>query len=289
MDAVELAQTYIHRWPAQENVLKDFLLPLGLDITHGFANTPVENSEVAKRRSSLHKRLVRLKHWAEGASKRSHQAGKRHDRLRVQFNSRANTLYRELGLYQSKLEMQGVPDHVLRREVKERKVTIDAEVEQLRVKEWRAYEQCNQEFRKQERYCKQQREVLRAWADVAAKERTMYELDHRKDQVMTVCKVALANLAMWVRDHYFPASYTHATWSRLVPFFRLPGCITRDATTLRVELRPFNDRALNGDLALLCARVNDASPRLPDGHLLCFTIHCPPTCPMLAAQEHPVT
>jgi hypothetical protein len=24
MDAVELAQTYIHRWPAQENVIKEF-------------------------------------------------------------------------------------------------------------------------------------------------------------------------------------------------------------------------------------------------------------------------
>jgi hypothetical protein len=42
--------------------------------------------------------------------------------------------------------------------------------------------------------------VLRALEDLDAKERTMYELDHRKDQVMTVCKVALANLAMWVRD-----------------------------------------------------------------------------------------
>jgi hypothetical protein len=136
MDAVELAQTYIHRWPAQENVIKDFLLPLGLDTNHGFAKTPAENSEVAKRRSSLQKRLVRLKRWAEGASKRSHQAGKRHDRLRVQLKSRADALYRELGLDQSKLEMQGVADHVLRREIKERKAVIDAELEQIRVKEW---------------------------------------------------------------------------------------------------------------------------------------------------------
>src|SRR6266481_7268563 len=76
---------------------------------------------------------------------------------------------------------------MLRREIKERKAVIDAELEQIRVKEWRAYEQCNQEFRKQERYCKEQREVLRALEDLKAKERTMYELDHRKDQVMTVC------------------------------------------------------------------------------------------------------
>ncbi len=47
----------------------------------------------------------------------------------------------------------------------------------------------------------------------------MYELDNRKDQVMTVCKVALENLAMWVRDRYFPPSYAQATWKRLLPFF----------------------------------------------------------------------
>jgi len=40
---------------------------------------------------------------------------------------------------------------------------------------------------------------------------------------MTVCKVTLANLAMWVRDHYFPSSYAQATWKRLLPFFQLPG------------------------------------------------------------------
>ena len=59
----------------------------------------------------------------------------------------------------------------------------------------------------------------------------MYEIDNRKDQVMTVCKVALANLAMWVHDHYFPPSYAQATWKRLLPFFQLPGTITQDATS----------------------------------------------------------
>jgi hypothetical protein len=287
MDAVELAQTYIHRWPAQENVIKDYLRPLGLDTNHGFAKTPVENSEVSKRRTALEKRLGALKRWKDAAGKRSQQAGKRHDRLQQQLNARSDKLYRELNHRQDELVAQGMADHLLRREIKERKAVIDAELEQIRVKEWRAYEQCNQEFRKQERYCKEQRDVLRALEDLEAKERTMYELDPRKDQVMTVCKVALANLGMWVRDHYFPASYAHATWLRLVPFFRLPGRIMRDATTVHVELRPFNDRALNRDLALLCERVNEASPQLPDGHFLRFTISSP--CRILPAQEQRVT
>jgi hypothetical protein len=117
--------------------------------------------------------------------------------------------------------------------------------------------------------------VLGALEDLAAKERSMYALDHRKDQVMKVCKVALANLAMWTRDQYFPPSYAHATWRRLLPLFQLPGTITHDATTIRVELCPFNDRVLNRDLALLCTRVNQASPRLPDGRISAGSILAP--------------
>ena len=40
IDAIELAQTYIRRWPAQENIIKDYLLPLGLDTTMGLPRWP---------------------------------------------------------------------------------------------------------------------------------------------------------------------------------------------------------------------------------------------------------
>ncbi len=50
-DAVELAQTYTRRWPAQENAIRDWLIPLGIDVNHGFAKTPVINSEAANRSS----------------------------------------------------------------------------------------------------------------------------------------------------------------------------------------------------------------------------------------------
>lgn len=65
-------------------------------------------------------------------------------------------------------------DHILRREVKERKAIANAELEQFRVKEWRVYGQCNTEFRKQERYCKVQREVLRALEALKEQEKTMF-------------------------------------------------------------------------------------------------------------------
>ncbi len=72
-----------------------------------------------------------------------------------------------------------------------------------------------------EKYCREQRELLRAIEDLEQQERQMYELDNCKDQVMTICKIALANLGMWVRDEYFPALHAHARWHRLQPFFQM--------------------------------------------------------------------
>jgi hypothetical protein len=74
IDALALARAYIHRWPAQENVIKDFLLPLGLDINHGFAKVPVVNSEVSKKREALEKQLANARRWGEAARAKAHRA-----------------------------------------------------------------------------------------------------------------------------------------------------------------------------------------------------------------------
>jgi hypothetical protein len=153
------------------------------------------------------------------------------------------------------------------------KAEVDAELEPLWQRVYRVQEQSHQESTKHERYCREQRELLRALEDLTANERVMYELDNRKDQIMTVCKLALANLAMWVRDSFFPSTYAHATWQRLLPFFRLPGCVQCGREVVHVELRPFNNRQLNRDLLAVCQRVNELQPHLPDGRLL--ILHAP--------------
>jgi len=109
---------------------------------------------------------------------------------------------------------------------------------------------------------------LRELEDLVATERAMYELDNRKDHVMTVFKLSLTNLIMWTRDHYFPQTYAHATWGRLLPFFQLPGLVTVDQNIVSVTFRPFNDKRLNQDLKSLCERVEQVAPRLPDGKQL---------------------
>ena len=112
----------------------------------------------------------------------------------------------------------------------------------------------------------------------------MYELDNRKDQIMTTFKLALVNMVMWTRDQYFPPSYAHATWSRLAPFFQLPGMVTSNQHTVSVELRSFNDRRYNRDLSVFCQRVNEKHPHLPDGRLLQFSVK-QSTRPILHGQK----
>lgn len=272
VDVVELAQTYIRRWPLQENIIRDWLLPLGLDTNHGYAKTPIVNSEVSKKRVALEKRLSNVKQWATSAQVRYHHASVLYNRLWKQTKAYEDDLYRKLNAHQEALCAQRVDYYERRAQIKAEKATIDAELEERWQRVWHVYTRSNKESEKCERYAHEQCDLLRALEDLKANERTMYELDNRKDQIMTVCKLALTNVVMWTRDHYFPVSYAHATWGRLAPFFQLPGIIVLSQQAVSVELRPFNDRHLNQDLLCLCEQVNKASPPLPDGRRLFFAV-----------------
>src|SRR5215831_15878740 len=88
------------------------------------------------------------------------------------------------------VDREGMEDWRLRKTIKEEKVIVDAEIDEYQRLQWKAYETSNQENRKCERYCQEQRQLLRALEDLTTSERAMYELDNNKDQVMPVFKVA---------------------------------------------------------------------------------------------------
>ncbi len=146
VDAVELVQTYTQRWTAQENVIKDFLLPLGLDTNHGFAKTPVENSEVAKRRVVLEKRLAKLQRWAEAARARSQQAIQLYSKRCAATQERATELAGTLHEHQLELERQGVDRWLLQTTLQEQKALADAQLVQYQSRQWRAFERSKQEL-----------------------------------------------------------------------------------------------------------------------------------------------
>jgi hypothetical protein len=184
------------------------------------------------------------------------------------FQGSIQAAYETLNAHAIDLRRAGVEPGQREGLLKAERAKIDAELAAEQDRMWHAYHRSHREQNKCERYRQEQRALLRQLEDLAASERPMYELEQAKDQIMSVFKLALANLVMWARDHYFPAAYAHATWHRLAPFFHLPGRIVWGTDCVEVELHPFNDRRLNEDLAAVCAQVNAAQPRLPDGRPL---------------------
>lgn len=271
IDAVELAQTYIHRWPAQENVIKDYLRPLGIDTNHGFAKTPVVNSEVAKRREIFQKHLETFKKWMIAARTKYFQKIQSKGNVLEQIKKDAHQ-YHLLDTYQHALDKESGDYDAHHNKIQKKKDDLVIQQEKKKQRVERLSQQISQEQEKCERYAHKQCDLLRSLEDLQMNERTMYELDNHKDHVMTIFKVAMANLAMWTRDQYFPDTYSTATWERLAPFFRLPGMVISSQQNVTVSLRPFNDRQINNDLVSLCHRVNASSLHLPDGRSLLFTV-----------------
>jgi hypothetical protein len=125
-DPVALAELYTARWPQQENIIRDFLIPLGLDTNHGYAKTPVENSEVAKQRTTLEQRRDRLQQWADSARTRHTRASLRaHKRYKLR-KEQGEARYRELARQQDEQSEQGMDSYRLRHLMRERKAAVDS-------------------------------------------------------------------------------------------------------------------------------------------------------------------
>jgi hypothetical protein len=70
-------------------------------------------------------------------------------------------------------------------ERRKQKADVDAELETYRQRVYRVEAKSYQESTKHERYCRKPRELLRTLEELTAHERVMYELDNRKDHIMT--------------------------------------------------------------------------------------------------------
>jgi len=271
MDAVELAQTYFQRWKCQENSIRDWLIPLNLDTNHGYAKEQVVNSELAKRQEGLEGRVHRLEHLTQASRARLMVLRDQDHQLQKQASAYEQH-WMELSLQVLPFEATGQTEERDYFPVKARQLATDWEMRQRKaklekhaVRSLRILDTC-------EGYCRELRHVRRRQEDLQAQAREMYELDHTKDQLMTLLKVGLANLGMWVRDQYFGESYQHCGWERLLPFFQLGGWITTTASEVQLELCAFNNRALVRDLEEVCRNVNTSGATLPDGRQLVMSV-----------------
>jgi hypothetical protein len=271
MEVIELAQTYFRRWNCQENAIRDWLIPLNLDVNHGYAKEQVVNSELAKRQVVVEGRRHRLEHLAQASRVRLSELRDQDHHLQEQVQAYEQQ-WMHLSLQVTQYEAAGQTEHRDYFPVKARQLATDWEVRQRKAKLEKHAVRSLRLLNKCERYCRELRQVLRRQEDLESQARQMYELDHAKDQVMTLLKVGLANLGMWLRDQYFGESYQQCGWQRLLPFFKLGGWVTATTSEVRLEFCAFNNRALVRDLEELCHKVNAGALTLPDGRRLVVAV-----------------
>jgi hypothetical protein len=271
MGAMELAQTYFHRWNCQENSIRDWLIPLNLDTNHGYAKKQVVNSELAKRQGVLEGREHRLEHLAQLSRARLANLRDQDHQLEAQAHTYEQQ-WMELSERLIPFEVAGQTEERDYFPLKARQLAADWEVRQRKTRLEKNATRRLRILNKCEGYCRELRQVLRQQEDLEAQARDMYELDQAKDQLMTLFKVGLANVGMWVRDQYFGESYQHCGWQRLLPFFKLGGWVTTTASEVQLEFCAFNNRALVRDLEEVCRKVNDGAVLLPDGRRLVVAV-----------------
>ena len=129
-DPRDLVACYQHRWSAQENIIKDFLLPLGLDVNHGYAKQVIDNSEFRKKHDTLTKRLDRLECWRKSAIQRCHKARRRRKQLQEKLHLFADGHYLQLNLHLGDLQQQELAPDLIDAHIKQQKAQIDAQIEQ---------------------------------------------------------------------------------------------------------------------------------------------------------------
>jgi hypothetical protein len=100
-----------------------------------------------------------------------HNASKLYRKRCQQTKERADALYRVLNDHQREMERQGVEHWLVKKTIKEEKAKADAEIEEYQQRQWKAYHTSNKEFAKCEKYCREQRELLRALEDLEQQER----------------------------------------------------------------------------------------------------------------------
>jgi hypothetical protein len=95
-----------------------------------------------------------------------------------------------------------------------------------------------------------------------------------KGRVQRLEHLARASRArlIFLRDQYFGESYQHASWQRLLPFFKLGGWITTTTSEVQLDVCAFNNRALVRDLEEVCRNVNASGATLPDGGRLVVSV-----------------
>jgi hypothetical protein len=274
--AAEVANRYQGRRSKQENAIRDWWLPLGGDVNIGYDKQPVENSELAQQKEELAARLARLEQYIPAGEVRLQQAQRRCRKQTERYQAEWEAAQQQIQRGIQQREAQGEAALNIYRWTKVEEAHLEKQLEPLRARLEAAAEKVEKEQEKQQRYHQERQEKEQQLVKVtqAMAEHPMYQLDDRKDQLISALRVFLVSVLQWLRDTAFPEAYAQATYKTLAPFLQMGGFVLEHPDRIEVRLDGFWQSAKQRDLEEVVARCNARRFTAPDGRPLRFGI-CP--------------
>jgi hypothetical protein len=274
--AADIAAKYRERYPKQENAIRDWWLPLGGDVNVGYDKREVENSELAKRKVEMEARLESLKRHITACHARLQSAQRQHQKRAARYQAEWQAARQSLQEAIRQRDAQGDTALAIYQWAQAEETRIREQMEPRRARVKAAAERIEKEQGKQQRYYEEQWKEKQALSVVTQKmaDCPMYELDDRKDQLLSALRLCLGNALQWLRDTVFPDSYGNATYKTLAPFVQMGGFVIKHPDCIEVILDGFWQSAKQRDLAVVVERCNAQSFTAPDGRPLWFSI-CP--------------
>jgi len=274
--AADIARWYRDRYPKQENAIRDWWLPLGGDVNVGYDKREVENSELAKRKTELEAQLETLERYIAACQARLQNAQRQYQKHTERYQTEWQAARRALREAIQQRDARGDAALAIYQWAQAEEIRIQEQLEPRHARVKAAAERLEKERDKQQRYCEEQHKKKRALAEISQKMAScpMYELDDRKDQLLSALRLCLGNVLQWLRDTVFPESYTNATCKTLAPFVQMGGFVIEHPDRIEVFLDGFWQSAKQRDLEEVVARCNAQSLTAPDGRPLRFGI-CP--------------
>ncbi len=274
--AAEVVERYRARQSKQENAIRDWWLPLGGDVNVGYAKEKVENSELAKVKAELEGRLDRLEQYIPACEDRLERARRRHQKRREQYQVELEEAERSLEKEIRQRDTRGEPALGIHRWAEAERERIEEKLKSVRARVEVAAEKVEKEQEKREKYHQEREEKEQALAEVSQtmEDHPMYELDDRKDQLMSALRIFLVNILQWLRGEVFPEAYESATYKTLAPFLQMGGFVIKHPDCIEVFLDGFWQSAKQRELEEVVARCNALKLTAPDSRRLWFRV-CP--------------
>ena len=241
-----------------------------LDANYGQKKVVVSNRPLERKRKDLQHKLCTWEKRVTTAQRKVQECAAQVKTLEEQAQQKQKDNQEEITALRQELREATTPKQREQLVIRRERLTAKGQILQIRFQEKRRRLVAQQRTWQQaltKRQSKQSR-VVQTLQDL--KDRSFYDLDLEKDNLMTYLQMAGENAHRFVQEQYFAGTFLEkvdeSTMVRLV--YNRPGWVRQRGQDLLVRLQGYQDPELQAAAAQACRRVNQAQVALPSGHRL---------------------